>query len=1307
MENIKIYNPNDKPFGLLSNNSYHPILIDGKKYSTVTNYIFSNMLVNPTNKIILQNAEITGSKGINKELINAIDYLLTNISTGITHLTENNELEVGIKRNRKEIAESRNRVKKITFLVKNTKKDKDYYEKQSNEYLDKYYNKILKDIPNEDKQVAEHQKNIEEQDDIEKAFETLAEVDKEDREKRDKYKNYIANQVKIPFESIDLKQLKQKIIYEADLNKIGIYKLMDVTIDKELYEIIFKAINDGFMETILGENIIKDGDNIKKELKSPEIKNALMSTGNRSIQYESPDQFLGIGTEGKGLNIVGKVLMQIRHSIKYKEVHERKQNRDDINKKNIYEVYIAYTILMEEMYKNKNNLIEYLGLTYEEIIKKYDMARIINGVQSQEIVMKMYNNCSLNEIVIKEINQPGNLVINIRKLGLRDLRESLLLYKNEIAFNLYLEYMLKNNFNREILTETSRLYNIKKKLKSTDIDRKKIMNEIIQHSINKQLSKYPPEDIEKLKERIVNLFNLKKLSKSLLNDINSAINKLEIPTNKEIDEAEMIEIPVHVDSPKSKCFDNDLNISENSNENSDSEENVKESDDMAKYIKTILKSDKQSKKLINNLISINGGNKEDYKNMSVNELKKQIKKEEEKKDEEEENIGFTKQIGIPLGIFTDDNNNPPEYRPFNPLFYTGMLNINGKNYPTIQHYMITKLIAGTGTKIVHNTYTTTYVKGMGINNAHRLILIDNPNLNKKEPYGNEPHHYKNIQSISQIYNEQEKEANKILTSLLAVTALNKKFEDIELQNLLLTTGDSIIEWDSPYARYPNLIVGTDKIKGFNYVGLTMMGIREKLKEIKKEEEKIFIQEEDINKFIQSDTLVKSWLIMRTKDMCETINKLQQYLKLKNKFDYDLQHETPLIKLINFSLDNIYQPCKYLISLAKENETTVPSFIVDIVSKCSGMSSGEPPIQIVNNKGIVLYNKEIQETINNNARQITDIENEFWGINKTQHSKEESLGFEDHQRNEFHQLWIEMNASDISSAEKNKKLDILQKDQREEYNEFWGIKTIKKSKDDFFKHEHNIKELKKELSNFLLQAKNKEKHYSFIIKEIAQIYWNRLSAMLSVLIQNVSLSTDSNIRKILTNIQLLNSEKTNCEYIISNEEDNCIVSAILNLMTGILIFKKEFSSTHELDIDDVKLAGSIIINNKLQAKNISYEEEESDEKSQIDSTDDELDKNPDENDDYGEVENNTEDEDENNNLEENPYFGFKQGSKNKKSITEKTDIQAMENKILLMSKNTQNSKEIVMEIIKMVDTIKNSKMSQKIKQNRINFFSTIR
>ena len=633
-----------------------------------------------------------------------------------------------------------------------------------------------------------------------------------------------------------------------------------------------------------------------------------------------------------------------------------------------------------------------------------------------------------------------------------------------------------------------------------------------------------------------------------------------------------------------------------------------------------------------------------------------------------------------------------------------MLTIKGKNYPTIQHYIIAKLIASTGTKRVELQNGFLHVKGMGINEAHKLILVDQ-NLN-----GSEPQHYKNLQQTGLTYDEFEKSTNHFFTSLLTVRALTKKFEDIELQNLLITTGDRIIEWASPYTRYLNL---TNENRGGNYVGVTMMGIREQLKETQKNEEKVFIKDTDINKFVESDALVKNWVVMRVKDMCGTIYKLQQYLKLKDRFDFDLQHDTQLIRLVNFTLDTIYQPCNSLISLAKENFIQVPSFVVDIVAKCSGMSSGEPPLQTIGANGELLYNKKTQEKIDEYKKKINIVKDEFWGGIRIEHTLEESKEFSELERTLFHQFWKEINSSTMSQEEKNNEIKIFKKAQKDDYNEFWGIQTTKKTKDDISKHEHTIKELEKEVSTFIIKLKSREKHYFLIIKEIAQLYWNRLGTMLSVLIQNLPNSATSfNIRDILVKIELLNSEPSNCVRIISNEENNCIVSAILNIMTGILLFKEEFSGIQELETDDVKLAGSIILNTDFQPVNIA-DEESSDEDSSRPQQPFEIGDGglfpEDDKPDTFDYEDGVDGDD---NYEENPYYGFSkkrspQGVFSFNKLND-LDIKAIENQLIIMSKQSHNFNDVAIEIMKMVKIIKNSKTPvQKIKQNRINFFATMR
>ena len=103
---LKIYNPNDFPFGPLSNNYLFDMNIDGKRWSTVTNYILSNMINTPLYKLSLQQAQI-------KESVKK-----TNIEDKIAQVISNTEVRQGYKLNASDIERVRQMVLKDVALQK-------------------------------------------------------------------------------------------------------------------------------------------------------------------------------------------------------------------------------------------------------------------------------------------------------------------------------------------------------------------------------------------------------------------------------------------------------------------------------------------------------------------------------------------------------------------------------------------------------------------------------------------------------------------------------------------------------------------------------------------------------------------------------------------------------------------------------------------------------------------------------------------------------------------------------------------------------------------------------------------------------------------------------------------------------------------------------------------------------------------------------------------------------------------------------------------------------------------------------------
>ena len=96
-----------------------------------------------------------------------------------------------------------------------------------------------------------------------------------------------------------------------------------------------------------------DNEIIKKSLEealivkfeNPTILNILLSTGEANLVYITPNELFGNGRDGKGLNLVGKYMEQIRNEILNKQSIEKKQIEFEDN---IYHAYIALTILKKE-----------------------------------------------------------------------------------------------------------------------------------------------------------------------------------------------------------------------------------------------------------------------------------------------------------------------------------------------------------------------------------------------------------------------------------------------------------------------------------------------------------------------------------------------------------------------------------------------------------------------------------------------------------------------------------------------------------------------------------------------------------------------------------------------------------------------------------------------------------------------------------------------------------------------------------------------------------------------------------------------
>lgn len=1355
MKEIKLFNPNDKPFGRLSNNSYHPITINGKNYPTVTNYILSNMLSTPIWKQILQNTEISGAKGGNNELLKAIDFFINPIkdqnpkSTYDKIESRGNKIIVLSKLinlptselsewTNSQISVSITYIKKLHKIPNNDKYIKEAlkqykFEKDKNKAIRmfiKYLKEKLPESPaltNEEIERQVHESWIS----YVKAGGKIPSHSTDPNRKlsdKEKYTNYITSQVRKPFDQINLHELKNQIEKDNAINKMGIYQVYERANNDELVSTLRKAVDNAY-------NVL---------LKKPELQEVLLGTGNFPIGYESLDPLLGLAQDRKGENLIGKILMQIRHNLRIRKFIDIENKKEMAKYKNIYDIYLSHSALLIEIRKNKKSLSEYLGLSPEQIINKFGAHNLVNGVPSQDTVIKLYKYDKLNPIIMREIFQPGTLVINIRKNEMRNLAYSLEQAKDDIIFNSYLEYMIMRNCEDNINKEVEYLLDIQDKIRLNSYGRSQqinevfeksrktrdqLMQEVIENTISSEKEKISPEELEDIKKRSIDLFNIGMLSASLSDKIDALIKELKIPTEDEIREAEIAEIvPIEVENVsvpiKDQSDEEDIASSASSDDGSPT----------TKYLKEIFKKEKETKKqLIEQIMKQKKGSKStNFTNWDIKDLKQRLESLQENEEYENNDMTFSPPEGNPIGIFEDPGKNFPQLAPFSPIFFNGMLNIKGFNYPTIQHYIIASLIATTGTKRALDSYGNTLTeKGIGMKDAHKLILTD-PNL-----YGLQPQEYLDLRSASKIYEDLKRDTDNKLLSLYSVTSLNKKFEDVSLRDLLLLTKSSILLWEGP-----NQFLGIgNNNNGNNYIGKTLMTIREQIKENIKGEEVIEVEEADVINFINRDQFILDWIKMRIKDMCDVVYKAQQYMKLKQDLHYDLTvkgDEIGFEKLINIVLNDIYQPCLLASKLETEDKIPVPGFVIDIVKKCSGMSSGEAPIYIKDADGNERFNKEIEKYISNINKQINDLESKFYGSSTIEHTKQESQEFNEYQRDEWSKFMKNIALSEDSQEDKIKEMEEFKKLQLDEYQEFWGINKTTKTNEQIYKFDHEISELKQKISKYKISKKGEYQSMNNQISRIAQIYWDRIVFMIKTLIKNSKPNTSSNIRDALVSIEMMTSEEANCVRIVKDEKDNCIVSAIINLLKGIYVFNDELTDNPPiLDEDDVKFAGSIILNSEFKPNNLWKDEDRQDTKD-IEDIDigiefvadkgdyslGDIDQDDDNRNEYDIPEEGMfpqdfmYDDNDDNDREiggyeddrdfDNPFFSFKWGVKNdgkNQSIQLNSEIDKIQEQVTLIS--PENSLQIAEEIIKMVDIIKKSKLANIIKQNRINFFATIR
>ena len=287
-------------------------------------------------------------------------------------------------------------------------------------------------------------------------------------------------------EEIDL--VETNVAREVEQKKMNIYEMFDVLLKKEEEDIIYSAIEEAY------KHILRDN----------KILEILLNTGNSELYYKSSNLFLGVNESNKGNNIVGKILMQLRHNFNEQIIDKTIKNR-------VYDTYVALKYL-ENRISNANDIdkfinkdVSYIVNYYKQKSKNNDKKNIPNLITDEDVVFDIYNNnVDYFSLIRKEITNPRTLALEVRNRDIKKLYTNVLNKRKDIVFEEYIKYnnVLKNENKEEnlllkdliltMITDNFKLYNSNKDKLYSLFESNKLENisEKLNNNIERKLKKY-------------------------------------------------------------------------------------------------------------------------------------------------------------------------------------------------------------------------------------------------------------------------------------------------------------------------------------------------------------------------------------------------------------------------------------------------------------------------------------------------------------------------------------------------------------------------------------------------------------------------------------------------------------------------------------------------------------------------------------------------------------------------------------------------------------------------------------------------
>ena len=254
-----------------------------------------------------------------------------------------------------------------------------------------------------------------------------------------------------------------------------------------------------------------------------------------------------------------------------------------------------------------------------------------------------------------------------------------------------------------------------------------------------------------------------------------------------------------------------------------------------------------------------------------------------------------------------------------PIYFTGMLIIEGLEYPTVSHYLYAKLftlIKGIDTIQIAYNYILNYSKE-DYNNIFGMLK-------------NPPSKFISYKYLAEYLDYITDTKNVEKFEKLAKDALDAKFSNVKYQNALLKTENKNIIWNDnqdgilgtkkiisyninpkSYKSVEELILAIRRksmiVNGKNFVGKYLMVLRNNI--LNSRLNTSLLTDKDFNTMYENST-IQEWVNLKSDDMCKTIIKFKEYYKDKYNILITFDKKDSIVVI----LSNIYAQCKDMFKL---------------------------------------------------------------------------------------------------------------------------------------------------------------------------------------------------------------------------------------------------------------------------------------------------------------------------------------------------------------------------------------------------------